>query len=58
MAVQNSTTTKSATGASLGGLLLDSSLISQTNNVSYTIKLIECGDYYYTYDFHYKKTKI
>lgn len=58
MAVHDSTATKSVNDASLGALLLDSSLISQTNNVSYTIKLIECGDYYYTYDFHYKKTKI
>ncbi|MGE5455957.1 MAG: hypothetical protein ACM3O4_02460 [Ignavibacteriales bacterium] len=54
----NSTpTTKGATGASLGGLLLDSSLISQTNNISYTIKLIECGDYYYLYYFNYTKKK-
>lgn len=57
MIAKNSTTTKSVNDASLGALLLDSSLISRTNKETYTTKLIECGDYYYLYNFNKLKSK-
>lgn len=37
-------------------LLLDNSLITQTEQKAYTIKIIQCGDYYQVYRFN--KTKI
>lgn len=37
-------------------LLLDNSLITPTQNKSYSIKVIQCGDYYQVYRFN--KTKI
>lgn len=33
-------------------LLLDSSLITQTQNKNYTIKIIQCGDYYQVYRYN------
>lgn len=38
-----------------GALLLDSSLIFQTNSKNYDIKVIQCGDYYQVYYFKDKK---
>ena len=38
-------------------LLLDSSLISTTNKKIYTHKIIQCGDYYYVYNYYDKKIK-
>lgn len=38
-------------------LLLDSSLISATQNKKYSIKIIQCGDYYQVYRFDKEKLK-
>lgn len=42
---------------SLANALLDSSLISRTNFKSYSIKIIQCGDYYQVYKFQDTKFK-
>ena len=41
----------------LFSLLLDSSLISETNRVEYDMKIIQCGDYIQVYKFRRKKIK-
>lgn len=42
----------------IGGLLLDSSLISQTLMKNYDIKLVSCGDYTYVYRYMNKQAKV
>lgn len=46
---------KNETKENLFSLLLDSSLITQTNRVEYDLKIIECGDYIQVYKFKRKK---
>lgn len=41
----------------VGALLLDSSLITTYNQKTYQYKIIECGDYFYIYNFNVKKQK-